>query len=58
LVVVVAAVVFAALAARYAGGSNARWLDHRTEKLVDELTPRSRWVVAVIVGAAVGLGRR
>jgi membrane-associated phospholipid phosphatase len=48
LVVSVAAVVFAVLAARYAGGSNARWLDHRTEKLVDELTPRSRWIVAVI----------
>ncbi|TWF79026.1 undecaprenyl-diphosphatase [Pseudonocardia hierapolitana] len=48
VVVVVAVVVFALLAARYAGGSSARWLDHRTEKLVDELTPRSRWIVLLI----------
>jgi undecaprenyl-diphosphatase len=48
VVVAVAGLVFALLAARYAGGSSARWLDHRTEKLVDELTARSRWIVSLI----------
>lgn len=47
-VVVVAATVFAVLAERYAGGSSARWLDHRTESLVEDITPRTRWIVALI----------
>ena len=46
--VVIAAAVFAALAGRYAGGSNARWIDHRTEWLVENVTPRTRWIVALI----------
>jgi membrane-associated phospholipid phosphatase len=47
-VVVFAAIVFAVLAERYAGGSSARWLDHRTESLVEDITPRTRWIVALI----------
>jgi membrane-associated phospholipid phosphatase len=47
-VVVVAAAVFAVLAARYAGGSSARWFDHRTESLIDDITPRTRAIVALI----------
>jgi membrane-associated phospholipid phosphatase len=40
--------VFAVLAARYASGSSARWLDDRTESLVEQITPRTRGVVGLI----------
>jgi membrane-associated phospholipid phosphatase len=46
--VVVATALFAGLAERYAGGSNARWIDHRTEWLVENVAPRTRWIVALI----------
>ena len=46
--VVIAAALFAALAGRYAGGSNARWIDHRTEWLVENVTPRTRWIFVLI----------
>jgi undecaprenyl-diphosphatase len=45
---VVAASVFAVLALRYAGGSNARWFDYRFESAVEDIRPRPRWVVALI----------
>lgn len=48
VVVLVAVAGFAALAARYAGGSDARWLDDRAEMLVQDITPRSRIIVALI----------
>ncbi len=47
-VVLVAATVFAVLAGRYAGGSSARWFDDRTESLVEDITPHTRWVIALI----------
>lgn len=47
-VVIVAAIVFAVLAERYAGGSSARWFDDRTESLVEDITPRTRAVAALI----------
>jgi membrane-associated phospholipid phosphatase len=54
IVVVVAATVFTVLAERYAGGSSARWLDHRTESLVDDITPRPRALAVLIqVGSPV-----
>lgn len=46
--VAVATTVFAVLALRYAGGSRARWFDHRTESLVEDITPRPRGVIALI----------
>jgi membrane-associated phospholipid phosphatase len=46
--VVVAVTAFAVLAGRYAGGSSARWLDHRTESVVEDITPRTRGIVALI----------
>lgn len=46
--VLVVATVFAVLAGRYAGGSSARWFDARTESLVEDITPRTRWIVTLI----------
>jgi membrane-associated phospholipid phosphatase len=73
VVVVLTALVFAALAARYQGGSSARWLDRRIEKLVVS-SDAEHWIPDAVIafgnelsvvllallisGLAFALGRR
>jgi undecaprenyl-diphosphatase len=73
VVATLAALVFAVLAARYEGGSAARWLDHRVQSLVGSSGPGrsladvviafgneiSVLVLAILLsGVAVALGQR
>lgn len=48
VVALVAFAGFAVLAARYAGGTDARWFDYYARDFVDDVTPRSRLIVALI----------
>jgi membrane-associated phospholipid phosphatase len=48
VVVVLTALVFAALAARYQGGSSARWLDRRIESLVGS-SDAARWIPDALI---------